>query len=53
MLKEFGNQRLNKFAAKYHPPYRAAFSAKPLMIDLENGNHHYPLYMAYWFTRTE
>jgi uncharacterized protein len=43
------SQSLNKYAAKYHPPYRVAFSAKPLNIDLANQYHHYPLYMAYWF----
>lgn len=43
------NQSLNKYAAKYHPPYRTVFSAKPLHIDLENHYHQYPLYMAYWF----
>lgn len=43
------NQSLNKFAAKYHSPYRVTFSARPLMIDLENRYYNYPLYMAYWF----
>lgn len=43
------NQSLNKFAAKYHPPYRAAFSARPLHLDFENHYRNYPLYMAYWF----
>lgn len=43
------NQSLNKYAGKYHPPYRAAFSAKPFYIDLKNRYHHYPLYMVGWF----
>lgn len=43
------NQSLNKYAAKYHPPYRVTFSARSLHIDLENHYHNYPLYMAYWF----
>ena len=43
------SQSLNKYAQKYHPPYRAIFSARPLHIDLENAYHNYPLYMAYWF----
>ncbi len=43
------NQSLNQYAQKYNPPYRAAFSAKPLSIDLHHHYHHYPLYMAYWF----
>ncbi|MCC2666324.1 MAG: family ATPase [Gammaproteobacteria bacterium] len=43
------NQSLNKYDAKYHPPYRAIFSAKTLYIDLENQYHQYPLYLAYWF----
>ena len=44
------NQSLNKYAEKYHPPYRANFSANALHIDQEHGYHHYPLYMAYWFS---
>lgn len=43
------SQSLNKYAEKYHPPYRAVFSAKSLHIDLANHYHQYPLYMAYWF----
>ena len=43
------SQSLNKYAEKYHPPYRTVLSAKNLHIDLEHGYHHYPLYMAYWF----
>jgi hypothetical protein len=43
------NQSLNKYAEKYHPPYRATFSAKILHIDLEHAYQQYPLYMAYWF----
>lgn len=43
------NQSLNKYAEKYHPPYRVVFSAKPLHLDVENHYHQYPLYMAYWF----
>lgn len=43
------NQSLNKYAEKYHPPYRTTFSAKTLNIDLEHHYHQYPLYMAYWF----
>lgn len=43
------NQSLNKYAEKYHPKYRAVFSANPLNIDLANQYHHYPIYMAYWF----
>jgi predicted AAA+ superfamily ATPase len=42
-------QSLNKYAEKYHPPYRAVFSAKPLSIDLSHHYHQYPIYMAYWF----
>jgi len=43
------NQSLNKYAEKYHPAYRVCFSARPFNIDLQNGYHQYPLYMAYWF----
>ncbi len=43
------NQSLNKYAEKYHPPYRVTFSGKPLMIDELHQYHRYPLYMAYWF----
>lgn len=43
------NQSLNKYAEKYHPPYRAAFSAKTLHVDLKHAYHQYPIYMAYWF----
>jgi predicted AAA+ superfamily ATPase len=43
------NQSLNKYAEKYHPPYRAVFSAKSLHIDFENRYRQYPIYMAYWF----
>jgi predicted AAA+ superfamily ATPase len=43
------NQSLNKYAEKYHPPYRVVFSAKTLHIDLSHQYHQYPLYMAYWF----
>jgi uncharacterized protein len=43
------SQSLNKFAEKYHPPYRAVFSANPPHIDIKNKYHHYPLYMAHWF----
>lgn len=43
------NQSLNKYAEKYHPPYRVSFSAKSLNIDLINHYHHYPLYMTNWF----
>ncbi len=42
-------QSLNKYTEKYHPPYRAMFSAKPLHFDLKNSYHQYPLYMAHWF----
>lgn len=45
------NQSLNKYAEKYHPPYRATFSAKSLQMDLKNHYHRYPLYMAYWFPK--
>lgn len=43
------NQSLNKYAEKYHPPYRVTFSGKPLLIDAAHQYHRYPLYMAYWF----
>lgn len=43
------SQSLNKYAEKYHPPYRVAFSAKTLHIDLKHSYHQYPIYMAYWF----
>lgn len=43
------NQSLNKYAEKYHPPYRATFNANTLHVDLEHAYHQYPLYMAYWF----
>jgi predicted AAA+ superfamily ATPase len=43
------SQSLNKYAAKYHPPYKAVLSAKTLCIDLKNQHHQYPLYLAYWF----
>lgn len=43
------NQSLNKYAAKYCPPYQTTLSAKPLHIDSKNQYHNYPLYMAYWF----
>lgn len=43
------SQSLNKYAEKYHPPYRAAFSARNLNIDVKHAYHHYPIYMAYWF----
>lgn len=43
------NQSLNKYAEKYHPPYRTAFSAKTLHIDLTHAYHQYPLYFAGWF----
>lgn len=43
------SQSLNKYAEKYHPPYRATFSGKTLHIDQQNHYHRYPLYMAYWF----
>lgn len=43
------NQSLNKYAEKYHPPYRVTFSGKPLMIDELHQYHQYPLYLAYWF----
>lgn len=42
------SQSLNKYAEKYHPPYRVTFSAKTLNIDLKHGYYHYPIYMAYW-----
>lgn len=44
------SQSLNKYAEKYHPPYRVMFSAKPPYLDLENHFKQYPLYMAYWFS---
>ncbi|OAI47953.1 hypothetical protein AYO45_05440 [Gammaproteobacteria bacterium SCGC AG-212-F23] len=47
------SQSLNKYAEKYHPPYRTVFSAKPLQIDIKNHYHHYPLYAAYWFPLIE
>lgn len=43
------NQSLNKYADKYHPPYRVTFSAKNLNIDLKNNYCNYPLYLANWF----
>lgn len=43
------SQSLNKYAEKYHPRYRATFSAKSFHIDLAHAYHRYPLYMAYWF----
>lgn len=43
------NQSLNKYAEKYHPPYRTVFSAKTLHIDAQHAYHQYPLYLAYWF----
>ncbi|MBV8802501.1 MAG: ATP-binding protein [Gammaproteobacteria bacterium] len=43
------NQSLNKYAEKYHPPYRVVFSSKKPNIDLQNQYHQYPLYMANWF----
>lgn len=43
------SQSLNKYAEKYHPPYRVTFSAKSLHIDLNNHYQNYPMYMAYWF----
>ena len=43
------SKSLNKYAEKYHPPYRALFSANSLHIDVKNNYHRYPLYMAYWF----
>jgi predicted AAA+ superfamily ATPase len=43
------SQSLAKFTEKYHPLYRAIFSALPLHIDLQHQYHRYPLYMAYWF----
>jgi hypothetical protein len=43
------NQSLNKYAEKYHPKFRAVFSAKPLNIDSTNRYKQYPLYAAYWF----
>ncbi|MCX7115629.1 MAG: AAA family ATPase [Gammaproteobacteria bacterium] len=43
------NQSLNKYAEKYHPPYRAVLSARPLHIDLLHHYHQYPLYMMHWF----
>lgn len=43
------SQSLNKYAEKYHPPYRTVFSAKTLRIDPAHAYHQYPLYLAYWF----
>jgi predicted AAA+ superfamily ATPase len=43
------SQSLKKYAEKYHPPYRATLSAKPLNIDLMHSYYNYPLYMAFWF----
>lgn len=47
------NQSLNRYAEKYHPPYRVTFNAKPFSIDKEHNFHQYPLYMAYWFPCVE
>jgi predicted AAA+ superfamily ATPase len=43
------NQSLNKYAEKYHPPYRAVLSARSLNIDNLHEYHQYPLYMMHWF----
>ena len=43
------SQSLKIYNEKYHPLFRAVFSAKPLNIDRKNHYHHYPLYMAHWF----
>jgi len=37
---------LQVFTAKYLPPYRVIFSAKPLAINLKSKLHYYPLYLA-------
>ena len=37
------------FAQKYHPKYRAIFSANNLSLDLINKIHRYPLYLASCF----
>ena len=37
------------FAQKYHPKYRAIFSANNLSLDLINKVHRYPLYLASCF----
>jgi len=46
------SQSLNKYANKYHPPFRVTFSAKELYVDLKHHYQNYPLYMAYWFPLT-
>lgn len=45
------NQSLNKYAEKYHPPFRATMSARPLHVDLKNQYIQCPIYMAWWFDR--
>lgn len=43
------SQSLKLYFEKYHPPFRATLSARPLHIDQQNQYHNYPIYMAYWF----
>lgn len=43
------SQSLTKYAQKYHPFFRATFSAKPLLINEMDHYRNYPLYMAHWF----
>lgn len=37
---------LHKFAEKYSSKYRTIMSGRPFKIDLRNGIHNYPLYLA-------